>query len=56
MTTAEYFQIVDLRLHSRKAQVLQAGITYLDYDIDALVYELYGLTEEEISILEGGKG
>jgi len=23
--------------------------------IDALVYELYGLTEEEITIVEGGK-
>ena len=37
-----------------KAQALQADITRLDRDIDALVYELYGLTEEEIRIVEGG--
>lgn len=28
----------------------------LDREIDALVYELYGLTEEEIRIVEGGEG
>ncbi len=39
-----------------KAQALQADITRLDRDIDALVYELYGLTEEEIRIVEGGEG
>lgn len=37
-----------------KALALQADITRLDRDIDALVYELYGLTEEEIRIVEGG--
>ena len=28
---------------------------YADQDIDALVYELYGLTPEEIALVEGGK-
>jgi hypothetical protein len=36
-----------------KAQALQADINRLDREIDALVYELYGLTEEEIRIVEG---
>jgi type I restriction-modification system DNA methylase subunit len=39
-----------------KAQSLQSDITRLDREIDALVYELYGLTEEEIRIVEGGEG
>jgi len=29
-------------------------IERLDAEIDALVYELYGLTEEEIAVVEGG--
>ncbi|SMD43051.1 Type I restriction-modification system methyltransferase subunit [Aquiflexum balticum DSM 16537] len=37
-----------------KAQALQSDITRLDREIDKLVYELYGLTEEEIRIVEGG--
>jgi len=32
---------------------LQAQIDATDRDIDGLVYELYGLTEEEIAIVEG---
>lgn len=39
-----------------KAQALQADIDRLDREIDVLVYELYGLTEEEIRIVEGGEG
>lgn len=39
-----------------KAQALQSDITRLDREIDNLVYELYGLTEEEIKIVEGGEG
>lgn len=39
-----------------KALALQSDITRLDAEIDALVYELYGLTEEEIRIVEGGEG
>ncbi len=34
-----------------KAQASQSDITRLDREIDALVYEL---TEEEISVVEGG--
>ncbi len=29
-------------------------IEILDRQIDTLVYELYGLTEEEVKIVEGG--
>jgi len=32
----------------------QCEIESTDRAIDALVYELYGLTEEEIKIVEGG--
>ena len=39
-----------------KALALQSDITRLDREIDQLVYELYGLTEEEIRIVEGGEG
>ncbi len=39
-----------------KALALQSDITRLDREIDHLVYELYGLTEEEIRIVEGGEG
>ena len=51
-----------LALHRRRAAahtpheqaVLQAQIDATDRQIDRLVYELYGLTEEEIGIVEGG--
>jgi hypothetical protein len=33
---------------------LERQIEVTDRAIDALVYELYGLTEEEIKIVEGG--
>lgn len=36
-----------------KAFALQSDISRLDAEIDKLVYELYGLTEEEIRIVEG---
>ncbi|SDD53987.1 TaqI-like C-terminal specificity domain-containing protein [Algoriphagus faecimaris] len=36
-----------------KAQALQSEIDRIDQEIDHLVYELYGLTEEEIRIVEG---
>jgi hypothetical protein len=38
---------------SEKA-ALQNAVTTTDAEIDRLVYELYGLTEEEIKIVEGG--
>jgi hypothetical protein len=34
-------------------QTLQIAVTATDQQIDALVYELYGLTEEEIKLVEG---
>lgn len=34
---------------------LQRQIAATDKQIDALVYELYGLTEEEIGTVEGGQ-
>ncbi len=36
-----------------KAQAIQLEIDKTDREIDAMVYELYGLTEEEIAIVEG---
>jgi hypothetical protein len=39
-----------------KALALQTDIDRIDREIDALVYELYGLTEEEIRIVEGAGG
>ena len=35
--------------------VLQRQIEATDRQIDALVYELYGLTAAEIAVVEGGK-
>jgi type I restriction-modification system DNA methylase subunit len=36
-----------------KAQALSAEIAKTDKEIDALVYQLYGLTEEEVKVVEG---
>jgi hypothetical protein len=33
--------------------VLQRQVETTDREIDRLVYELYGLTEEEIAVVEG---
>jgi hypothetical protein len=35
--------------------ILQKRIQALDKEIDARVYGLYGLTEEEVKIVEGAK-
>jgi hypothetical protein len=37
----------------QKAQTLKAEIDKTDREIDRMVYELYGLTEDEIGIVEG---
>ena len=42
----------EARLPQEK-EIVQRQITATDEQIDALVYELYGLTEEEIKIVEG---
>ena len=52
-----------LQLHQRLAaakaahdrELLQRQIDATDQQIDALVYQLYGLTEEEIRIVEDGE-
>jgi hypothetical protein len=41
------------RRNLKGRQMLQPQIEITDKQIDALVYELYGLTEEEIRIVEG---
>ncbi len=52
-------QMLDLhkRLHAAKTEtdreLYQRQIAATDKQIDALVYELYGLTDEEIKIVEG---
>ena len=56
-----FFQNPLVRANIRTAkeeqfQPLQSEIISLDREIDALEYELYGLTEEEIGIMEGGVG
>lgn len=38
---------------SQKLQAIKAEIDKTDKEIDAMVYQLYGLTEEEIKIIEG---
>ncbi|MEI8242073.1 MAG: hypothetical protein WCI17_02280 [bacterium] len=46
------------KLRGAKAEgerrTLQNAVTATDRQIDALVYELYGLTPEEIALVEGG--
>lgn len=37
----------------RSRTQLERTCEYLDAEIDTLVYQLYGLTEEEIGIVEG---
>ena len=39
----------------REKATLQNAVTATDQQIDALVYELYGLTEKEIKLVEGGQ-
>jgi type II restriction/modification system DNA methylase subunit YeeA len=36
-------------------QAMQNAVTATDQQIDALVYELYGLTDDEIKLVEGGQ-
>lgn len=54
-------QMLSLHKHLQEARTphektaLQRQIEATDHQIDALVYELYGLTEEEIKIVEGSQ-
>ena len=43
---------VDALQDPRTREQIQRRIDAMDRQIDALVYELYGLTEEEIKIVE----
>jgi hypothetical protein len=45
-------QLADAKI-SQDTNIIQRQIDASDHLIDALVYELYGLTEEEIKIVEG---
>lgn len=53
LTKKDEFEWLDLfEENKQKAQVLQTQINQTDAEIDAMVYELYGLTEDEIAIVE----
>jgi hypothetical protein len=53
LTKKDEFEWLDLfEENKEKAQTLQTQITQTDKEIDAMVYELYGLTEGEIKIVE----
>lgn len=53
LTKKDEFEWLDLfEENKQKAQALQTQINQTDNEIDAMVYELYGLTEEEIKIVE----
>tara|TARA_R110002126_G_scaffold55819_4_gene149676 strand:+ start:15376 stop:18576 length:3201 start_codon:yes stop_codon:yes gene_type:complete len=53
LTKKDEFEWLDLfEENKQKAQALQTQINQTDKQIDAMVYELYGLTDEEIAIVE----
>jgi len=53
LTKKDEFEWLDLfEENKQKAQDLQTQINQTDKEIDAMVYELYGLTDEEIEIVE----
>jgi restriction endonuclease S subunit len=47
----EFKQLFDSK--AKECQALASQISVLDKQIDAMVYNLYGLTEEEIEVVEG---
>lgn len=54
LTKKDEFEWMELfEENKQKALELKAQIDQTDKEIDAMVYELYGLTEEEIRIVEG---
>jgi len=54
LTKKDEFEWLELfEENKKKAQDLQSQINTTERDIDAMVYELYGLSEEEIAIVEG---
>ncbi|WP_336067403.1 Eco57I restriction-modification methylase domain-containing protein [Mesoflavibacter sp. CH_XMU1404-2] len=53
LTKKDEFEWLDLfEDNKQKAQALQTQINQTDKEIDAMVYQLYGLTDEEIQIVE----
>lgn len=53
LTKKDEFEWLELfEENKQKAQELKTQIDQTDKEIDAMVYELYGLTEEEIEIVE----
>ncbi|TYB76845.1 Eco57I restriction-modification methylase domain-containing protein [Bizionia myxarmorum] len=53
LTKKDEFEWMELfEENKKKANELQAQINQTEQEIDAMVYELYGLTEEEIAIVE----
>ncbi len=53
LTKTDEFEWLDLfEQNKEKAQDLQSQINTLEQQIDAMVYELYGLSDEEIRIVE----
>lgn len=54
LTKKDEFEWMDLfEENKKKALALKAEIDKTDKEIDQMVYVLYGLTEEEIKIVEG---
>jgi len=43
-----------MKFLQQKQQYLAADTSALEAEIDRMVYVLYGLTEEEVRIVEGG--
>jgi hypothetical protein len=54
LTIKDEFEWMELfEENKKKALALKAEIDQTDKEIDQMVYELYGLTDEEIKIVEG---
>ena len=49
---APIIALVDKILNAKRAD-LEADVSNLEKEIDKLVYDLYGLTDDEIAIVEG---
>ncbi len=49
----ELYKKLDVAKLGSEKEMIQRRINATDTEIDRLVYELYGLTDEEIAIVEG---
>jgi type II restriction/modification system DNA methylase subunit YeeA len=52
MDEMEWMEVFETK--KAEAQAIKTEIDKTDKEIDQMVYELYGLTDEEITIVEGG--